>query len=318
MLRIPIARLPMGLVPRWQRWRSCLQVSPRSWRSCLQVSSRPLVESPTCFRVNRVVIFFVALKIVVLFAVLFVDCEECPVFFLGPCQVLDTQSFAFSFRLSKVEPLIEWLLSSSSCIHRENPMLRILSSLSSFCGVHVLLHNDSVVQLNVVFFPHYGWQRLSVLFVGVPSWKYRWMASVFSCGAFLSMSRPVLQLLSFRRSVLLSTTAVFLDHISRDWGDVTVVQFELCWTPRTLHISSTTAIEYSNFPLGIAVWTSVLFKDLGVVQAGDQVLRFFAELVDLLRLNEWFLMFVVLELLDQPFDFVLACCILRFDCRKVL
>ena len=27
-------------------------------------------------------------------------------------------------------------------------------------------------------------------------------------------------------------------------------------------------------------------------------------------------MFVVLELLDQPFDFVLACCILRLDCRK--
>ena len=73
MLRIPIARLlPMGLVPRWQRWRSCLQVGPRSWRSCLQVS-----ESPTCFWINRVVIFFVALKIVVLFAVLFVDCEEC-------------------------------------------------------------------------------------------------------------------------------------------------------------------------------------------------------------------------------------------------
>ena len=46
------------------------------------------------------------------------------------------------------------------------------------------------------------------------------------------------------------------------------------------------------------------FEDLGVVQVGDQVLRFFAELVDLLRLaqilNQWFFMFVVLELLDQP------------------
>ena len=26
--------------------------------------------------------------------------------------------------------------------------------------------------------------------------------------------------------------------------------------------------------------------------------------------------FVVLELLDQPLDFVLACCILRLDCRE--
>ena len=46
---------------------------------------------------------------------------------------------------------------------------------------------------------------------------------------------------------------------------------------------------------------------------------FIAELVDLLRLtqilNERFFMFVVLELLGQPFDFVLAYCILRVDCR---
>ena len=39
-------------------------------------------------------------------------------------------SFAFSFRLSKVGSLIEWLL-RSFCIYRENPTLRILNSLSS-------------------------------------------------------------------------------------------------------------------------------------------------------------------------------------------
>ena len=181
----------------------------------------------------------------------------------------------------------------------------ILSCNVMWCSFHTMADNDFLYSSS-------AYHRESVV-----GWR-----PCFPCRAFLSMSRPVLQLLSFRRSVLLSTTAVFLDHISRDWGDVTVVQFELCWTPRTLHISSTTAIEYSYFPLGIAVWTSVLFKDFGVVQVGDQVLRFFAELVDLLRLaqvlNEWFLMFVVLELLDQPFDFVLAYCILRFDCRKVL
>ena len=55
-------------------------------------------------------------------------------------------------------------------------------------------------------------------------------------------------------------------------------------------------------------------------KVGDQVLRFFAELVDLLRLsqvlNEGFFMLLVLELFDQPLDFVPTCCILLLDCRK--
>ena len=46
----------------------------------------------------------------------------------------------------------------------------------------------------------------------------------------------VVHLLSFRRSVLGSTAAVFLDHASRDWGDVTVVLVQLRWTPRRFHI----------------------------------------------------------------------------------
>ena len=78
--------------------------------------------------------------------------------------------------------------------------------------------------------------------------------------------------------------------------------------------------------MGIAVRTLQFgrifakFEDLGVVQVGDQILRFSAELVDLLRLaqvlKEGFLMCLVLELLDQSFDLVLACCILLLDCRK--
>ena len=91
-------------------------------------------------------------------------------------------------------------------------------------------------------------------------------------------------------------------------------------------MSSTAATDYFCFPVGIAVRTLLFgrkvakFEDLGVVQVGDQVLRFFAELVDLERLaqvlNEGFLMLVVLELLDQLLDFVVACCILLLDCRK--
>ena len=91
-------------------------------------------------------------------------------------------------------------------------------------------------------------------------------------------------------------------------------------------ISSTDAIDYFHSPVGIAIKTLMFgrifakFEDLGVVQVGDQILRFFAELVDLLRLaqvlKESFLMFVVLELLDQLLDLVLACCILLLDCKK--
>ena len=51
-------------------------------------------------------------------------------------------------------------------------------------------------------------------------------------------------------------------------------------------------------------------EDLGVVHVGDQIFRFFAELVDLLRLaqvlKEGFLVLVALELFDQLLDLVLA------------
>ena len=72
----------------------------------------------------------------------------------------------------------------------------------------------------------------------------------------------------------------------------------------------------------IAVWKKnfATFGDLSVVHVGDQVLRFLTELVDLLRLsqilNERMFILVVLGLLDQPLDFVLACCVPRLDCRK--
>ena len=90
-------------------------------------------------------------------------------------------------------------------------MLRILNSLSSCSGVDVLLHSDSVVQHYIFFFPPDGWQWLSVIFFGIPSWKYRWMASVlFLSGLFRHLSRLVVHLLSFRRTVLHSMIAVFL------------------------------------------------------------------------------------------------------------
>ena len=110
-------------------------------------------------------------------------------------------------------------------------------------------------------------------------------------GFFEHLFCLVVHLLSFRRSVLGSTAAVFLDDIARDWGDVVVV-LDLCWCLRRFQISSTTAKDYTDFPVGIALKTLLFgrmfakFEDLGVFQVGDQILRFSAELVDLPRLAQ--------------------------------
>ncbi len=163
MLRISIARLPMGLVPLWRRWRSCLQVGPRPWPSCLQASPRPVVESQTCFRVNCVVIFLL-------------PSNCCPFrslicwlrgLVLYSSWVLVTQSFAFSFRLSKVGSFLSggW---STSVFNMRIQCFEFW--FFSFCtDVDVLLQGDSVVQQYVFFFPPDGIQRVSVWLTGVPS-----------------------------------------------------------------------------------------------------------------------------------------------------
>ena len=91
----------------------------------------------------------------------------------------------------------------------------------------------------------------------------------FSVVLFPASVSPSILPLSFRRSVLGSTTAVFLDHVSRDWGDVTVVLVDLRWTPRRLHISSTAAKDYSYFQWAVQLGHCfgrcfAKFDDLGV------------------------------------------------------
>ena len=101
-------------------------------------------------------------------ATLLLTARNGSVFFLGPCQVLVVQSFAFSSRLSKIRSLIEWLL-KSFCICSKNPMFRISNSPSSCCDVDVLLQGDSVVQHYVFFSPPDDIQRVSVRFTCAPS-----------------------------------------------------------------------------------------------------------------------------------------------------
>ena len=109
MLRIQIARLPMGLVPHWRRWRSCLQGGPRSWRSCQQFFPATLCSQ-----------ILYCPQIVVLLAVLCVDCEEWICILLGSLPCAQHSFVCILFSLEQSRSLIEWLLSSSFCIHREN------------------------------------------------------------------------------------------------------------------------------------------------------------------------------------------------------
>ena len=75
MLRIPIARLPLGLVPRWRRWRSCLQVWPAILTKLSAGFSATLCRTSNLFSGlprSRILRF---LRTVVLFFVELVDCE---------------------------------------------------------------------------------------------------------------------------------------------------------------------------------------------------------------------------------------------------
>ena len=70
-----------------------------------------------------------------------------------------------------------------------------------------------------------------------------------------------------------------LDNLARDWGDVVVVLLELSWFLRRFHVSSSTAVAFTGFPVGIALRTLLFgrifakFEDLDVVHVGDQILR---------------------------------------------
>ena len=81
--------------------------------------TRRSVEPPTCFRVDGVVVFFVALKWLSFSLSCFLTARNGPCIFIGfspgarhanvgSRQVLVMQTFVFSFRSSKVGSLIEW------------------------------------------------------------------------------------------------------------------------------------------------------------------------------------------------------------------
>ena len=103
-----------------------------------------LSKTSILFEVNHIVEFFDSFELLFFSLSYLLTARGGSKLLMGPCQVLVMQSFALSFRLSKVRSLIKWLL-RSFCVQRENPMLRILNSLSFCGGVVVLLQGDSVI-----------------------------------------------------------------------------------------------------------------------------------------------------------------------------
>ena len=154
MLRLPIARLPLGLVPTWTTMTKLFA----SWSAILAKMSASF-RATVCRTFH---LFSGQLRSRVLrcpqnwsFRCLMLTAKNISVFLLGSCQVLVIESFALSFCMSKIGSLIEWLL-WSFCTDRENPMLRTLNPFSSCSDVDVLLHDDSVVQHHMVFLPPHG------------------------------------------------------------------------------------------------------------------------------------------------------------------
>ena len=290
MLRIPTARLPIGLVPRWWRWRSCLARDPD------EVVCRFLRDS--LWNLQPFELLFFSLSNLL-------TARDGSVVLLSLCQVV---CILFSLEQCQV---VDWVVAEVFCLAWE-----CNASIFEFSLLLLRRRHDSPVQFDrialcSVFFPPDFWQRVSVRFAGVPTRKYRWVvsllfltclfrASVSLCSAFFVFQRAFFELLfrcvvhslSFRRSVFGTTTAALLDNKARDWGDVAVVLRELCWSLRRLHISFTAAMNYPDFPVGIAVKTLLFvgifaqFEDLCVVHVSEEILRFFAELVDLLRLAQ--------------------------------
>ena len=168
------------------------------------------VVPPTRVRVNDVVIFFVAFKLLPFSLSFLLTARNISVLLLGSCQVLVMESFAFSFRLSKVGSLIEWKLSSSFRICCKNPYNPYLNSFSSRSLVDVRLQGDPVVQNNVVF-PH-PMSKSDFLYFSSP---YHLESIVgwppcFSLSGFLKhLLRMEVHLLPFRSTVLDSKASVF-------------------------------------------------------------------------------------------------------------
>ena len=259
MLRVRTARLPMGSIP--MRWR---------WRSCRQVSPRLFVEPPACFRVNREVEFFDSFELLFFSLSNLWIARDGSVVSLSPCQVLVVQSFAFSFRLSKVGSLIEWLLEVLLHLTWESNASNFKFSLLLLRRGHVSPRQFDRIALCLFLSTRF------LRFAGVPSRKYRWVVSVFflTCLFWASVS-------------LCCTFFVFLQvrvwphDCCSSWWHSQGLRWRRSCSARTLLVSAKISYffhncsRYPDSPAGIALQTLLFvgifaqFEDLCVVHVSE-------------------------------------------------
>ena len=81
-----------------------------------------------------------------------------------------------------------------------------------------------------------------------------------------------------------------------------------CWYfEKVVDISLMNNIPHANFPIKITIWALSLgrgfakLEDLGIAHVGDQLLRLFAERINLFGLTQGLLVRVILENAKSPF-----------------
>ena len=161
-------------------------------------------------------------------------------------------------------------------IQMKNQMFGVPYSFSSCSCIIMSLKSDAIVKHNFFLAFFVLLQRRSVSFVCTPSFENRRMASVLSLPGFLEhLFRFEEHDLSFRCTMLRSSSGILLDDKARDRIEIVVVLLECCGTPRILQISPATAEIFPDFLKGIAIRTLKFyrilakFEDLCVVHVDE-------------------------------------------------
>ena len=138
----------------------------------------------------------------------------------------------------------------------QNPVFRILNSLS-FCSRAVMpFQSDPVVKHDLLFTNIVLCKRISVFFLCIPSCENRRMAPMFLLSCFLKhLPRLERHYLSFRDTVFWFSTGILLNDKARDRSTVAIVLLGGCKTSRILPVSSATTTNHPDFPQGISIRT---------------------------------------------------------------
>ena len=169
-------------------------------------------------------------------------------------------------------------------------------------------------------------QRIFVPVVAEPPRKNGRVFSMFPLPALWSISLTLLYIHCGSQGPCLAPRMLFFFITQHGIDTTSLLLLSTSFPFRDIlkhlpHEHQTMPASQKKLQSNIAVWRCFAkLEDLCRIHVSDEILRFLAELIDLLRLlevlKEGFFVRVVLELLDQLFDFVFTMCILLFNCKK--